>query len=143
VEADQAKLFEKGRHTAEYRFRRKNANYIWVSDEQYLLRGDDGQPAEVVGSWSNISARKQAEQAENASRARFDLLLHGAPAVVYSFEAGDNYAPTFVSENIKRVLGYEPDQYLKDPEFWRSRVHPEEATSPNIASGRLTGSIAG
>ena len=52
-------------------------------------------------------------------RARFDLLLHGAPAVVYSFEAGGNYAPTFVSENIKRVLG-EPDQYLKDPEFWRS-----------------------
>jgi PAS domain-containing protein len=104
---------EKGRHTAEYRFRRKNGNFIWVSDEQYLLRGDDGQPVEIVGSWSNITARKQAEQAENASRARFDLLLHGAPAVVYSFEAGGNYAPTFVSDNIKRVLSYEPDQYLR------------------------------
>jgi len=46
--------------------------------------------------------------------------------VVYSFEVGGNYAPTFVSDNIKRVLGYEPDQYLKDPEFWRSRVHPED-----------------
>ena len=137
VEADQAKLFEKGRHTAEYRFRRKNANYIWVSDEQYLLRGDDGQPAEVIGSWSNISARKQAEQAENASRARFDLLLHGAPAVVYSFEAGGNYAPTFVSENIKRVLGYEPDQYLKDPEFWRSRVHPEDLPGVEAAQAKL------
>jgi PAS domain S-box-containing protein len=108
-----------------------------VSDEQYLLRGDDGQPAEVVGSWSNISARKQAEQAENASRARFDLLLHGAPAVVYSFEAGGNYAPTFVSENIKRVLGYEPDQYLKDPEFWRSRVHPEDLPGVEAAQAKL------
>ncbi len=158
VEADQAKLFEKGRHTAEYRFRKRNGNYIWVSDEQYLLRGDDGEPVEIVGSWSNISSRKQAEQAENAARARFDLLLHGAPAVVYSFEAGGDYAPTFVSENIKRVLGYEPDQYLKDPEFWRSRVHPEDlaeveagqaklfekaATSPNTASARPTAFIAG
>ena len=53
-------------------------------------------------------------------------MLHGAPAVVYSFEAGGEYAPTFVSDNIKRVLGYEPDQYLKDPDFWRSRVHPED-----------------
>ena len=105
VEAEQSKLFEKGRHTAEYRFRKRNGNYIWVSDEQYLLRGDDGEPAEIVGSWSNITTRKQAEQAENAARARFDLLLHGAPAVVYSFEAGGSYAPTFVSENIKRVLG--------------------------------------
>ena len=133
VEAEQGKLFEKGRHTAEYRFRKRNGNYIWVSDEQYLLRGDDGEPAEIVGSWSNITTRKQAEQAENASRARFDLLLHGAPAVVYSFEAGGSYAPTFVSENIKRVLGYEPDQYLKDSDFWRSRVHP--ADLPGVEAG--------
>ena len=159
VEAEQSKLFEKGRHTAEYRFRKRNGNYIWVSDDQYLLRGDDGEPVEIVGSWSNITTRKQAEQAENAARARFDLLLHGAPAVVYSFEAGGSYTPTFVSENIKRVLGYEPDQYLKDPDFWRARVHPEDLaggrggrrtscskkanTSPSTASARLTAFIAG
>ena len=137
VEAEQAKLFEKGRHAAEYRFRKRNGNYIWVSDEQYLLRGDDGEPIEIVGSWSNISSRKQAEQAENQARARFDLLLHGAPAVVYSFEAGGSYAPTFVSDNIKRVLGYEPDQYLKDPEFWRSRVHPEDLAEVEAGQAKL------
>jgi PAS domain S-box-containing protein len=137
VEADQAKLFEKGRHASEYRFRKRNGNYIWVSDEQYLLRGNDGEPVEIVGSWSNISSRKQAEQAENAARARFDLLLHGAPAVVYSFEAGGSFAPTFVSDNIKRVLGYEPDQYLKDPEFWRSRVHPEDLAAVEAAQAKL------
>jgi adenylate cyclase len=137
VEAEQAKLFEKGRHAAEYRFRKRNGNYIWVSDEQYLLRGDDGEPIEIVGSWSNISSRKAAEQAENAARARFDLLLHGAPAVVYSFEAGGTYAPTFVSDNIKRVLGYEPDQYLKDPEFWCSRVHPEDLAEVEAGQVKL------
>ena len=137
VEAEQAKLFEKGRHAAEYRFRKRNGNYIWVSDEQYLLRGDDGEPAEIVGSWSNISSRKQAEQAENASRARFDLLLHGAPAVVYSFEAAGSYAPTFVSDNIKRVLGYQPDEYLKDPDFWRSRVHAEDLAAVEAGQAKL------
>jgi PAS domain S-box-containing protein len=136
VEAEQAKLFEKGRHAAEYRFRKRNGTYIWVSDEQYLLRGEDGEPVEVVGSWSNVTSRKAAEQAENAARARFDLLLHGAPAVVYSFEAGGSYAPTFVSENIQRVLGYEPDQYLKDPDFWRSRVHPEDLAE--VEAGQAT-----
>ena len=137
VEAEQANLFEKGRHVVEYRFRKQNGTYIWVSDEQYLLRGDDGEAAQVVGSWSNISARKQAEQAENASRARFNLLLHGAPAVVYSFEAGGNYAPTFVSDNIKRVLGYGPDEYLKDPEFWRSRVHPDDLAEVEAGQAKL------
>jgi PAS domain S-box-containing protein len=137
VEAEQGKLFDSGRHTAEYRFRKRNGNYIWVSDDQYLLRGDDGEPAEIVGSWSNISSRKQAEQAENAARARFDLLLHGAPAVVYSFEAAGSYAPTFVSDNIKRVLGYQPDEYLKDPDFWRSRVHPEDLAAVEAGQAKL------
>ncbi len=137
VEAEQAKLFEKGRHAAEYRFRKRNGSYIWVSDEQYLMRGDDGEPIEIVGSWSNISSRKQAEQAENAARARFGLLLHGAPAVVYSFEAAGTCAPTFVSDNIKRVLGYEPDQYLKDPEFWRARVHPDDLAEVEAGQEKL------
>jgi PAS domain S-box-containing protein len=137
VEAEQVKLFEKGRHVAEYRFRKQNGTYIWVSDEQYLLRGDDGEAAEVVGSWSNISARKQAEQAENASRARFDLMLHSAPAVVYSFTATGDYGPTFVSNNIKRVLGYDPDDYLKQPDFWRSRVHPDDLAAVEAAQSKL------
>jgi PAS domain S-box-containing protein len=137
VEAEQVKLFEKGRHAVEYRFRKKNGTYIWVADDQYLLRGEDGEPAEIVGSWSNITARKQAEQEGNATRARFDLMLHSAPAVVYSFAATGDFTPTFVSENIKRVLGYEPDQYLKDPDFWRSRVHPDDLAEVEKAQAKL------
>src|SRR4029079_13432732 len=63
VEAEQAKLFETGAHTAEYRFRKKDGAYCWVSDEQHLLRDRAGQPLEVVGSWSEVTARKTAEQA--------------------------------------------------------------------------------
>jgi PAS domain S-box-containing protein len=137
VEAEQVKLFETGRHASEYRFRKRNGTYIWVRDEQYLMRGDDGEPEEIVGSWSNITARREAEQSSNAARARFDLLLHGAPAVVYSFEAGGSYRPTFVSDNIKRVLGYEPDQYLQDPEFWRAHVHPEDLAEVEAAQAKL------
>ena len=63
VEAEQAKLFEEGAHTAEYRFRKKDGAYCWVSDEQQLIRDHHGQPMEVVGSWSEVTARKTAEQA--------------------------------------------------------------------------------
>ena len=63
VETEQAKLFEEGRHIAEYRFRKKDGTYCWVSDEQHLIRDQHGQPMEVVGSWSEVTARKTAEQA--------------------------------------------------------------------------------
>lgn len=137
VEAEQQKLFDKGRHTAEYRFRKRNGKYIWVSDEQYLLRGDDGQPLEIVGSWSNITARKEAEAAESALKARFALMLQTAPSVVYSFKASGDFAPTFISENVKRVLGYAPDDYLTKPDFWRSRVHPEDLAAVEREQAKL------
>jgi PAS domain S-box-containing protein len=72
VEAEQARLFETGRHLAEYRFRKKDGSYCWVSDEQHLTRDSQGRPAEVVGSWSDIDIRKAAEQAIEAAQTELE-----------------------------------------------------------------------
>lgn len=122
-------LFQEGKHALEYRFRRKDGSYCWVNDEQRLVRDAKGEPAEIVGSWSDISARKTAEEVEDRTRERLALLLETAPSVIYSFKASGDYAPTFVSENIKRLLGYCPDEYLKNADFWRARVHPDDILS--------------
>ena len=106
-------LFAEGRHACEYRFRRKDGSYCWVNDEQILVRDAAGEPLEVVGSWSDIGARKAAEAAEAHARARLNGLLESAPSVIYSFKAHGDFAPTFVSENIKRLLGYCPEKYLE------------------------------
>jgi PAS domain S-box-containing protein len=50
----------------EYRFQRKDKEFVWIFDELRLLRDDQGQPVEIVGSWLDITARKRA--AEEASR---------------------------------------------------------------------------
>ena len=129
IEGEMDALFEQGHHAIEYRFRRKDGSYCWVNDDQHLIRDKQGAPSEVVGSWSDISARMAAELAEDLARERLALLLDSAPSVIYSFKASGDYAPTFVSENIKRLLGYCPDEYLKDAAFWRARVHPDDIDS--------------
>ena len=137
VEADQAQLFEAGAHSSEYRFRKKDGSYCWVSDEQHLIKDAHGQPSEIVGSWSDITGRKQAEASEDAARARLSALLESAPAVIYSFKASGDYAPTFVSENIKRLLGYCPEKYLEHADFWRNNVHPEDLPSVEAEQTKL------
>jgi adenylate cyclase len=127
LEAESVALFKTGRHIAEYRFRKKDGIYCWVSDAQRLIRDAKGQPLEVVGSWSDISERKRAEQAEAATRERLEKLLAHSPAVIYSFKASGDYAPTFISRNVKDLLGYDPEEYLDSPDFWRSRVHPNDS----------------
>jgi len=63
IEGEQEQLFTTGQHLAEYRFRKQDGSYCWVSDEQHLIRDADGAPLEVVGSWSNIDSKKAAERA--------------------------------------------------------------------------------
>jgi len=127
LESSSARLFKESRHTAEYRFLRNDGTYCWVNDEQRLIRDDDGQPAEVVGSWSDISERKRAEEAAEAAQARIELLLSSSPAVIYSFKAIGDHAPTFISRNVRELLGYEREEYLSNADFWSSRIHPQDA----------------
>jgi PAS domain S-box-containing protein len=134
VEETIAKFFQNGVHTVEYRFRRKDGTYCWVSDEQQLIHGRNGKPPEIVGSWSDISARKLADEARQAAHARLAQLLASSPAVVYSYKAAGDFAPTFISENIRDWLGYEPREYLEDPDFWRCCVHPDDLAEAEATS---------
>ena len=121
-----SRLLEEERLSSEYRFRKKDGSYCWVSDELQVLRDAAGEPVEVVGAWSDITARKQLGEALVAAQDRLVHLLSCAPAVIYSFKATGDFAPTFVSENIRDWLGYEPNEYLENPDFWWRCVHPDD-----------------
>jgi adenylate cyclase len=134
VEDAIARFFQNGVHAVEYRFRRKDGSWCWVRDEQRLVKNGNGKPSEIVGSWSDITARRAAEEQKAAAHARLVQLLTGSPAVIYSYRATGDFAPTFVSENIRDWLGYEPKEYLEDADFWRSRVHPDELAAVEAES---------
>ncbi|NIN35594.1 MAG: PAS domain-containing protein, partial [Gammaproteobacteria bacterium] len=63
-----------------------------------------------------------------AVQARINHILSSSPAVLYSFEATGSNNPIFVSENLTKVFGYEPREYLEDRNFVPARVHPEDAS---------------
>lgn len=62
VVAEHTAVVPPSRLLTEYRFRRKDGSYFWVRDELVFLGDDTGKSVEVVGSWTNITDRKQAEQ---------------------------------------------------------------------------------
>ena len=137
VEEAISAFFHNGIHAVEYRFRHKDGSYRWVHDLQHLIRGLDGKPFEIVGSWSDITARKAAEEEKAAAHVRLNQLLLSSPAVIYSYKATGDFAPTFVSQNVKDWLGYEPREYLESADFWRRCVHPDEIAAVEAESGQL------
>jgi PAS domain S-box-containing protein len=68
-------LMTQGHLVQQYRFRSKDGHYLWIQDEASLLRDAFGRPKEIVGFWTNITERKQAE--ERAAQARKQELERG------------------------------------------------------------------
>ena len=80
----------------------------------------------IISLKEKIALLKEGNNALNAEKQRLSYLLAASPAIIYSFEAKENYLPTFISENIKNILGYEPSEYLEDPRFMPSHIHPDD-----------------
>ncbi len=120
------RLWEEGRLTQEYRFLKMDGTYNWVNDDMKLVRDENGETREVVGSWSDIAERKEAELALIHARERLDHIMSTSPSVVYSFKATEDRTPTYISRNVTNLLGYEPREYLENPNFWIEKVHPED-----------------
>ena len=137
IEKGYTRLFEEGHLSNEYRFRKKDGNYCWISDDLQMIRNAAGEPIEIVGAWNDITARKQLSEVLVAAQDRLVRLLSSAPAVIYSYRATGDFAPIIISENIKNLLGYEPSEYLENAEFWRSRVHPDDLARVEAESSNL------
>ncbi|WP_347176245.1 ATP-binding protein [Undibacterium sp. TS12] len=58
-----AKLFTEGERTYEYRFRSRSGQYVWMHDMLRLIRDQDNNPVEVIGSLTDITKRKEMEEA--------------------------------------------------------------------------------
>jgi adenylate cyclase len=61
VFADVERLIGEGGGTLEYRFRHRRGDYIWIQDTFRLAPEKTGKPKEIVGSWANITDRKNIE----------------------------------------------------------------------------------
>ena len=61
--ANQSVLFATGSLQHEYRYRHRDGHCIWIHDQLILERDETGKIVEIVGSWLDITGRKQTEEA--------------------------------------------------------------------------------
>ncbi len=79
-----------------------------------------------VAVHEDVTELKQAEQALLATTNRLNFLLNYSPVVIFSCKPDGDYEATFISENVKDVLGYESMAFLGDGEFWVHNLHPDD-----------------
>lgn len=99
----------------------------WISiNSQPLFRPGAAKPYAAVASFFDITDRKKAEDALHATEARLRDVLASSTAIVYATRlAPEGFAPSWVSENVTRVLGFEVQEALQ-PKWWVNHVHPTD-----------------
>jgi signal transduction histidine kinase/DNA-binding response OmpR family regulator len=77
----------------------------------------------------NIRVRNEKDHAERAlreSQQRQEAILRSLPIVFTSRSVEPPFAPLFVSDGVKALTGFDPEQFTATPEFGLERVHPDD-----------------
>src|SRR5574337_696739 len=106
----------------------KDGGAIPVLISASLLFDDDGRQIGTGGFVTDMRERNRTAEELKGVRLRLQHLLAVSPAIIYSTHASGDFACTFVSENIRTVMGFAPEEMLTDAKCWPARLHPEDAT---------------
>ena len=79
------------------------------------------QAASTLPRRAQGKARRQMEES-------FDELVSCSPAIIYRSNVSETFGATFITENVSSVLGYDPEEFTADPNFWADHIHPEDQT---------------
>ncbi|HEY9827277.1 MAG TPA: PAS domain S-box protein [Stenomitos sp.] len=126
----------------EYRLRRADGEYRWHLVQATCVEHDP--EIQWLGMSTDIHERKQAQLALQelnqaleqqvtestaalaASEAHLNLLLNASLATTYSCQLNRDFACNFISNNVETLLGYTPEEFRSEPDFWMQRLHPDD-----------------
>lgn len=66
--------------------RRRDGEIVWVTGSATPIRGENGEPVGVVGTFSDVTERKLAEEALRESQEKFRAQYKGIPVPAYTWQ---------------------------------------------------------
>jgi PAS domain S-box-containing protein len=77
-------------------------------------------------SWL-IAQRLQSiyENSQNIAK-KYETFIEQTPGAIYICEYSPEPWCVYASSQLKTILGYDPDAWMRDPQFWRTHLHPDD-----------------
>ncbi|MBM9538427.1 PAS domain S-box protein [Desulfobulbus alkaliphilus] len=92
----------------------------------------DGEYAGFQATGRDITLQREKEKQIQENERRLNTLISHTPAVIYSFFIEDGKPrTTYISKNVKHVLGYDAEDFIGNYGFFTDRVHPDDLQITN------------
>jgi len=111
---------------SEHRLRHADGTWVWVREETHPIRDAGGKLIGWQGLTTDITEAKLAEEARQASEARYQALVEQLPAVVYVDSHDGRPRSIYVSPNSEAILGHPAEGYRDDTTLWPRTMHPDD-----------------
>jgi len=114
----------------EYRFK-KGPNINWVLGQAIAEKNNRGKVIGYVGTITDITERKKAEQAFIDSEEKLRIIHSQVPGIVYQFgiDANGNRFLPYVSPVVENYIGLSAITVMKDVNKWFGLTHPDDYPS--------------
>lgn len=112
-------------YAAEVRMLTKYGDYKWILTRgKVVKRSETGEPIRMVGTHTDISDRKKAEQDLRESQQQLKFALDGSNDGVWdvALETGSVY----ISPRGCEILGYRAEEMASIVQVWSQLVHPDD-----------------
>jgi PAS domain S-box-containing protein len=87
----------------------------------------DDELGRLTDAFNEMLSRIQSQDAAlNLSQARMEALIHSIDGIVWE-RTPDTFRFTFISRQSEDLLGYAPQAWLDQPNFWEEKLHPQDA----------------
>ncbi len=106
----------------EYRYRKADGGYLFISDHFLIIRNEAGKAQRVIGALQDISQRKEAEHEILISNERFAMASKATSDAIYDWDITRN--ALVWGEGMYQLFGYQSEEISLAN--WESHVHESE-----------------
>lgn len=111
-------------YISEYRVRCQDGSYKWILDRGQALWDDEGTVVRMVGSHTDITERKLAEEKLQESEERFQILARATNDAVWDWDLLTDQM--WWNDSVQTLFGYSPESVKSEATWWHEQIHSDD-----------------
>ena len=120
----------------EYRFQHADGRWLWVRDQAFIVRDEDGRPLFSQGVMYDITTAKESEERLRDAEQRYRAIVEHVPAAIYLDRPDGGMETIYISPQVADIAGVSPEEWIADPGLWLRLIDAEDRPAVEASYAR-------